>query len=157
MRRHLKPIVQMRHEIRKEALSDISDCSQTPDEPSYALPKSKSCSRMRKLEITAPQNCVVKLVPSPLSEDKFVLRFASALTAFEVEVKVNETVEINWQEKTKYSARTPSPFSREEMRKMKRLFQSGKPEEIENQTEKSQSGGRLIRLQRVPTRDLSKL
>jgi len=113
MRRHLKPIVQMRHEIRKEALSDISDCSQTPDEPSYALPKSKSCSRMRKLEITAPQNCVVKLVPSPLSEDKFVLRFASALTAFEVEVKVNETVEINWQEKNQiFSENSLSFFKR---------------------------------------------
>ena len=170
MRRQLKPLVQIRHEHHhpkkdsrrgsQEASSDMSH-SHTQEsviEPSYARSKNDSCSRMRKAEITAaPQHCFVKLVQSPVTEDKFVLRFASASTAFEVEVKLNETVEIDWHEKSRNSERTPSPFSREEMNKMKRLFQSGKPEEIENQTEKSQKGGRLIRLQRIPTRDLSNI
>ena len=86
------------------------------------------------------------------------MKFTSGSTTFEVEVRINETVEIGFHKKQENSFQTAaSPASnpiKEERSKMKRLFQSGKPEEIENQTEKKQSG-KLIKLQRIPTRDLS--
>jgi len=105
----------------------------------------------------ASSNFFVKVLRSPVLSDRVILKFTSGSASFEAEVKINETVEIGFHKKQDSFQTAASPASsstiKEERNKMKRLFQSGRPEEIENQTEKNQSG-KLIKLQRIPTRDL---
>jgi len=157
-KRQLKSLVQ--NQVRGRSQDIIPSTSEASDNTPHSL----SCSRIRKgtdipaAPASAAPNFLVKVLKSPVLSDRVILKFTSGSASFEVEVKINETVEIGFQKKQENSFRaSASPASnsvKEERGKMKRLFQSATPEEIENQTEKNQSR-KLIKLQRCMTRDLS--